>query len=431
MSEPTQTEPKPESQSPAQAVLAGLGETRRWQEDLYRQLHAHPELSHEEHETAAEVARRLGEFGFEVHSGIGGTGVVGILANGDGPRVLLRADMDALPIKEQTGVDYASEVVSGDGASEVPVSHACGHDVHVTALLGAASLLAEGRAQWSGTVVTLFQPAEEVGDGARGMVDDGVVEIVGAVDVALAQHVLRMPSGTVGTRSGPVLSGADSMRITLHGRGAHGSMPQSSVDPVVLASMVVVQLQTVVSRSVAPTSPAVLTVGSLHAGSKSNVISDRAVLELNFRYYDEPTREAMMAAVKRIVTAACQGAGSPKEPEFELFDHFPLTINDDAATVRVSEAFADFFGDRAGELALQSASEDFSDIPSALGVPYTYWGIGGTDPEAFAQAQRDGTLEELPANHSPFFAPVVQPTLDTGTQAAVVAALAWLGESRG
>lgn len=428
MSDPTQSQ-TPSTPSTARAVLARLDEVRRWQEELYRQLHAHPELSHEEHETAAEVARRLEEFGFEVHSGIGGTGVVGILANGDGPRVLLRADMDALPVKEQTGLDYASEVVAGDGSSEVPVSHACGHDVHVTALLGAASLLADARDAWSGTVVALFQPAEEVGDGARGMVDDGVADVVGTPDVALAQHVLRMPSGSVGTRSGPVLSGADSMRITVHGRGAHGSMPQSSVDPVVLAAMIVIQLQTVVSRGVAPTDPAVLTIGSLHAGSKSNVISDHAVLELNFRYYDEQTRDTMLASVRRIVTAACQAAGSPKEPEFELYDHFPLTVNDETATTRVGEAFADFFGDRAGELPLQSASEDFSDIPSALGVAYTYWGIGGTDPDAYAQAERDGTVEELPANHSPFFAPVLQPTLDTGTQALVVAALAWLGDS--
>jgi hippurate hydrolase len=416
--------------SAATTVLSDLAVCRPWQEDFYRHLHQHPELSHQEQQTAAAVAERLRGSGYEVTEGIGGTGVVGILRNGDGPSVLLRADMDALPVREATGLPYASEATAsaGDSAEPGPVMHACGHDVHVTCLLGAADLLARHPDAWSGTVVALFQPAEELGDGARKMVDDGLARVVGSVDVALAQHVLPGVAGTVGTRAGAVLSAADSMRVTVHGRGAHGSMPQAAVDPVVLAAMIVVRLQTVVSREVAPTTPAVLTVGSIQSGTKSNVIGDHAVLELNVRTYDEQTRASVLAAIRRIVVAECQASDSPAEPEFELFDRFPPTVNDDATTERVHAAFSEHFGELATELPLQSASEDFSDLPTALGVPYTYWGIGGTDPDAYRAAVEAGTVaKDVPVNHSPFFAPVVQPTLDTGTSALVVAALAWLG----
>jgi hippurate hydrolase len=414
--------------SPTAAVLSGLDEIRPWQEDFYRHLHQHPELSHQERDTAAEVAQRLGTFGYQVHEGIGGTGVVGVLDNGEGPTVLLRADMDALPVREQTGLPYASTVTARDmEGSEVPVMHACGHDVHVTCLLGASALLASNRDRWRGCVVALFQPAEELGDGARRMVDDGLAKIVGHLDVAFAQHVLPFPSGIVGTRPGSTLSAADSMRITVYGRGAHGSMPQASVDPVVLAAMIVVRLQTVIARETAPTDPAVLTVGSIQAGTKSNVIGDHAVLQLNVRSYDDQTRQAILDAIKRIVTAECQASRSPKDPEFELFDRFPPTQNDQASTARVRAAFDAFFGDRSQDLPLQTASEDFSDIPDALSVPYTYWGIGGIDPGAYQQAAQAGRVsEDIPVNHSPAFAPVLQPTLDTGTQALVVAALAWL-----
>jgi hippurate hydrolase len=275
--------------------------------------------------------------------------------------------------------------------------------------------------------VAVFQPAEESADGARTMVDDGLAQIVGRVDVAMAQHVLPMPSGVVGTRAGPALSAADSMRVTVFGRGAPGSMPQAAVDPVVLAAMIVVRLQTVVAREVAPGDPAVLTVGSVVAGTRSNVIPDRAVLQLNVRTYDERTRSTVLAAIERIVRAECQASGSPAPPQLELFDRYPLTENDPAVTERVTRAFAAFFGERAGRLPRQSASEDFSDIPRALGIPYTYWGIGGTDPDAYRAAERAGRVaQDVPVNHSARFAPVVQPTLDTGTQALVVAALAWL-----
>ncbi|WP_200949247.1 amidohydrolase [Phycicoccus sp. Soil748] len=414
---------------PAGAVLADLPTVRPWQEDFYRDLHQHPELSHQEHRAAGAVAARLRDSGYEVVEHVGGTGVVATLRNGEGKTVLLRADMDALPVLEATGLPYASTDSATDATgTHVPVMHACGHDVHVTCLLGAATLLALHRDEWAGTLVALFQPAEELGDGARRMVEDSLATKVGDVDVALAQHVLPMPAGTVGTRTGPVLSAADSLRVTVYGRGAHGSMPQASVDPVVLAAMVVVRLQTVVSREVAPTETAVVTVGSIHAGTKSNVIGDSAVLELNVRTYDEQTRTTVLDAIRRIVVAECQASASPREPDFELFDRFPATTNDEDTTARVRDAFSAYFGSRAGTLPLQSASEDFSDIPKALGIPYSYWGIGGSAPDAYRAAEQAGRVaQDIPVNHSAAFAPVMQPTLDTGTAALVVAALAWLG----
>jgi hippurate hydrolase len=414
--------------SEASAVLSGLEGTRPWQEAFYRELHQHPELSHQEHATANKVADRLRTAGYEVHQGLGGTGVVGVLRHGEGPTVLLRADMDALPVREATGLPYASTVTSTDSAgNEEPVAHACGHDMHVACLLGAAQLLADGADHWNGTVVTLFQPAEETGDGARGMVEDKLADLIPRPDVAFAQHVLPAPAGQVGTRTGPTLSAADSMRITVFGRGGHGSMPQATVDPVVLAASIVVRLQTVVSREVPPTETAVLTVGSIEAGTKSNIIPDRAVLQLNVRTYSEQTRTLVLDAIRRIVTAECQASGSPKEPEFELFDRFPLTDNDGATTDRVAQAFREFFGERAGPLGQQTASEDFSDVPNALGTPYTYWGVGCIDPETYRRAEEAGRVaQDVPVNHAPNFAPVIQPTCDTGTQALVVAAMSWL-----
>lgn len=414
--------------SPAVAVLDHLPAVRSWQEDLYRDIHQHPELSHSEHRTARIVAEKLRGSGYDVHEGIGGTGVVGVLRNGHGPAVLMRADMDALPVEEATGLPYASTTHATDGAgNRVPVMHACGHDVHVACLLGAADLLSRGSRRWGGTAIALFQPAEEVGDGARGMVEDGLADVIPAVDVALAQHVLPAPAGHVGTRCGPVLSAADSIRITVYGRGAHGSMPQAGVDPVVLAAMIVVRLQTIVSREVDPLDTVVLTTGSIHAGTKSNVIGDRAVLELNLRTYDPAVRTAVLEAIRRIVVAECQASNSPAEPVFEFYNCFPLTVNDDDVTERVSDAFAEYFGERFQPMPAQSASEDFSDIPNALGAPYTYWGIGGIDERQFRRATEAGRVaRDIPVNHSPSFAPVIQPTLDTGTQALVVAALAWL-----
>ena len=412
----------------ATSVLAGLDALRSEQEELYRDLHEHPELSHQEHETGRKAAAWLERSGFDVHTGIGGTGVVGILRNGDGPVVLLRADMDALPVREATGLPFASTVTATDkDGNQVPVAHACGHDAHVACLAGAARLLADARQEWSGTLIALFQPAEETGDGARGMLDDGLASLIPRPDVAFAQHVLPMPAGIVCTRPGPMLSAADSMRITVFGRGGHGSMPQATVDPVVLASMIVLRLQTIMSREIAPGETAVLTVGSLQAGTKSNIIPEQAVIQLNIRTYSEATRQIILDAIRRIVQAECDASGSPKPAEFELFDRFPLTHNDPGVTARVAAAFADFFGERAQGMEQGAASEDFSDIPTALGVPYTYWGVGCSEPELFRAAVESGRVaQDVPVNHSPNFAPVLQPTLDMGTQALAVAALAYL-----
>ncbi|MFW6597210.1 amidohydrolase [Propionibacteriaceae bacterium Y2011] len=413
---------------PYDDVLDGLDGIRAWQQDTYRQLHQHPELSFQEVRTAALAADRLRQSGYEVHEQVGGTGVVGILRNGDGPGVLLRADMDALPVREETGLPYAStDTATDDDGIEVPVMHACGHDVHVTALLGAATLLAMRQESWSGTVVALFQPAEELGTGARRMVDDGLGALLPHLDVALGQHVLAFPAGEVRTRPGLMLTSAASVRITLHGRGAHGSMPDAAVDPVVLAAMIIIRLQTVVSRELPPSGLSVVTVGSVHAGSKANVIDSTAVLEVNVRTDSDTAMSTALAAIERMVVAECRASATPADPEIEVYGRYPATSNDPAATERVRTAFDTVFGDAAGELAMQSASEDFSIIPDALGIPYCYWAVDGADPSAYAKAVESGRIaQDVPVNHSPFFAPVMQPTLDVGTRALTTAALAWL-----
>jgi len=408
-------------------ILTGYEDLRAGQEAFYMDLHQHPELSHQEHRTAGRVAERLRTYGFTVQDGIGGTGLAGVLSNGSGPTVLLRAELDALPVREDTGASYASTATGTDAQGhQVPVAHACGHDIHMSCMIGMAKLMADHQGQWNGTLITLFQPAEETGDGAQGMVDDGLLKRIPAPDVALAQHVLPGIAGTASTRAGLFMSAADSIRVTVHGRGGHGSMPQHTVDPVVLAAMIIVRLQTVVSREVAPGETAVLTVGSCQAGTRSNVIPDRAILELNLRSFSQPTRERMLAAIQRIIRAECQASGSPADPEFENLFGFPLTDNDPATTSRVARAFAAHFGDRAKEQPRQTVSEDFSKIPDAVGVPYTYWGIGFTDAKTYQNAEQAGRLDDLPTNHSPKFLPPMQPTLRTGTEALTAAALAWL-----
>ncbi|GAA4287223.1 M20 family metallopeptidase [Georgenia daeguensis] len=400
-------------------MLEGLAATTVWQEELYRHLHAHPELSSHEVETAAEIAARLEGFGYAVER-IGG-GVVGVLTNGGGPTVLVRADIDALPVTEQTGLPYASAVTTVDeSGATVGVMHACGHDVHVACLLGAAELVAGRTQAWGGTFVALFQPAEETAVGARAMVEDGLTTKVPRPDVAFGQHVLNHEAGVLGTQTGPVLSAGDSVRITVFGKGSHGSMPHLSVDPVVLAASIVLRLQTIVSREVRPGEFAVVTVGSSVAGSKSNIIPDRAVLLVNLRTYDMGVRQTVVDAVERIVRAECEAAGSPQPPTFEYYDQYPLTDNHPEVTATVTEAFRAHFGqDRVMELGRVTASEDFSRVPDAFGTPYTYWGVGGFAPG-----------HPGPPNHSPTFAPLIQPTLSAGTEAIVVAAMAYLGKDQ-
>lgn len=412
-------------------VLAQLQATSRWQENIYKQLHAHPELSFQETKTAALAASKLKEFGYEVIEGVGQTGVVGVLRNGEGQTVLARADMDALPVKENSGLPYASKLTAADDAGEtVSVAHACGHDAHVTCLLGAAELLANARRSWGGTFIALFQPAEEVAGGAKAMLADGLRGQIPKPDVAFSQHVLAHPAGRIGTQVGPVLSAGDSIRITLHGKGSHGSMPHNSVDPVVLAALVVIRLQTIVSRETKPGDFAVLTVGSSVAGSKSNIIADRAVLMVNLRTYDIGVRQRMIDSIERIVRAECEASGSPRPPEFEYYDQYPLTENDPEVTERITSAFRSHFGSQnVFDLGRVTASEDFSHIPNAFGTPYTYWGVGGTDPKKYAQALKEGRVEQdIPVNHSEFFAPVIEPTLSVGTRALVVAALTYLAK---
>ena len=403
--------------SHTRTLLAGLAATATWQEDLYKDLHAHPELSSQEVQTAAEIVQRLEGFGYAVQR-IGG-GVVGVLANGEGPTVLMRADIDALPVTEQTGLPYASTATTVDAAgATVGLMHACGHDVHIVCLLGAAELLAASPQDWRGTFIALFQPAEETAAGARAMVEDGLTAKVPRPDVAFGQHVLNHAAGVIGTHTGPVLSAGDSVRITVFGKGSHGSMPHLSVDPVVLAASIVLRLQTIVSREVKPGEFAVVTVGSSVAGSKSNIIPDRAVLLLNLRTYDMGVRQTVVDAIERIVRAECEAAGSPEPPTFDYYDQYPLTDNDPNVSATVTAAFRAHFGDdRVMELGRVTASEDFSRVPDAFGTPYTYWGIGGFPPD------RPG-----PPNHSPTFAPLIQPTLSTGTEAIVVATLAYLGK---
>lgn len=348
-----------------------------------------------------------------------GGGLVGVLRNGPGPTVLFRADIDALPVTEATGLDYASTVTTtaADG-STVGVMHACGHDSHIACALGAAALLAGNPDTWSGTYVALFQPAEELGAGARAMVDAGLVEKVPRPDVCLGQHVLASPeAGHVATSAGPVLSAGDSLRITIHGQGSHGSMPHLGVDPVVVAAAVVLRLQTVVAREIAPGDFGVVTVGSVQAGSKANIIPAEAVLLVNTRAYALAVRERILAAVERIVRAECAAAGCPRDPEFTTLDTFPLTDNDPEITATVTRALVARLGpERVHELGRIPASEDFSVIPDAFGVPYTYWGYGGFTPDMVA----------VP-NHNPAFAPAIQPVLRTGTEAAVAAVMAYLG----
>lgn len=402
----------------ADRVLNDYPEIRQWQEDLYLDLHRHPELSMQENRTAQVIADTLTSQGFEVQH-IGG-GVVGVMRNHDGPTVLFRADIDGLPVEEATGLPYASQATATDAEGhQVPVMHACGHDAHIAAALAAASLLASHRDAWRGTYIAVFQPGEETASGARSMVADGLTSKVPRPDVALSQHVLAVPwAGEVGIAAGPVLSTGACVRVTVHGKGSHGSMPHLGVDPVVLASAIVMRLQGIVSREISPSQFGVVTVGSLQAGAKANIIPDRAVLLLNIRAYDTAVRETLLSAIERIVRAECEASGSPKPPEFEQYDSYPLTDNDAAATQRVTQALTTYLGaDRVKHLDPVPASEDFSIIPDAFGVPYCYWGFGG-----FAE----GTPTY--PNHNPAFAPVMQPTLQTGTEAAVSAALAWLGK---
>src|SRR3954464_2409954 len=409
------------------AVLAGLDGITAGLEGLYRDVHAHPELSLQEHRTASVAAERLRTAGYDVTTGIGGTGVVGVLANGDGPTIMLRADMDALPVEEATGLPYASTATATDpDGNEVAVMHACGHDMHVTWLAGATALLAGALDAWQGTVLAVFQPAEETAQGAQAMIDDGLFDRFPKPQVILGQHVMPAPAGSIAYRPGTTQAAADSLEVRLFGRGAHGSMPESSVDPVVMAAATVLRLQTIVSREIAAGQAAVVTIGALQSGTKDNVIPDDALLKLNIRTFDEQVRSSVLAAIKRIVEAEATGSGAPRPPEITMTEHYPLTVNDPGRTARVAAALrAQFGADAVRELAVPvSASEDFGSFGTEWGVPSVFWYVGGTDPGTYRRAEEAGRVaDDIPTNHNAAFAPILHPTLEIGVQAMTAAAL--------
>ena len=397
-------------------------------EALYKDVHSHPELSMQEKRTAGLAADRLRAAGYEVTPGVGKTGVVGLLRTGDGPTVMLRADMDALPIEEATGLPYASKVKAQDREGKtVPVGHMCGHDMHVAWLIGATTLLAQARTEWRGTLMAVFQPGEETAEGAQAMIDDGLFDRFPKPAVVLGQHVMVGPAGTVAGRTGAITSAADSLQIRLFGRGAHGSMPQASIDPVVMAAATVMRLQTVVSREVAAAEAAVVTVGSLQAGTKENVIPDEAIIKLNVRTFDAGVRKRVLAAIERIVNAEAAASGAPRAPEITPLDRYPLNVNDADASARVVDAFRRYFpADRVRQTGPAPASEDFGSFGTEWHVPSVFWFVGGTDPDTYAKAKEAGRINDLPVNHSPKFAPVLHPTLKTGVETLIVAAQAWL-----
>jgi amidohydrolase len=412
-------------------VLDGLEDITGPLDDLYRDLHSHPELSNQEHRTAAKAAEQLDKAGYEVTTGVGGTGVVGLLRNGDGPTVMLRADMDALPVREATGLPYASTGTGTDAdGHQVPVMHACGHDMHVTWLAGAAHLFAGMPGAWSGTLVALFQPAEELGTGAQAMIDDDLFDRFPKPDVILGQHVMPPRAGQITYRPGVTQSEEDSIDVRMIGRGGHGAWPESTVDPVVMAAATVLRLQTVVSREVAAFEPVVVTIGALQAGTQGNVIPDEALLRVNVRTFDDAVRTRVLAAIERIVNAEATAAGAPEPPDFRYFDHFALTVNDRQLAEHVGSAFRVYFGaKRVNELPNPLAvSEDFGLFGSESGVPSLFWYVGGTDPDLYERAEQAGRIaEDVPTNHSSRFAPVLHPTLETGIQALTVASLSYLG----
>jgi amidohydrolase len=414
--------------SSSDAILRNLEGLLPDLEALYKDVHSHPELSMQEKRTAGLAADRLRAAGYEVTTGVGKTGVVGLLRTGDGPTVMLRADMDALPIEEATDLPYASTVKAQDREGKtVPVGHMCGHDMHVAWLIGATTLLAQARTEWRGTLMAVFQPGEETAEGAQAMIDDGLFNRFPKPAVVLGQHVMVGPAGTVAGRTGAITSAADSLQIRLFGRGAHGSMPQASIDPVVMAAATVMRLQTVVSREVAAAEAAVVTVGSLQAGTKENVIPDEAIIKLNVRTFDAGVRKRVLAAIERIVNAEAAASGAPRAPEIPPLDRYPLNVNDADASARVVDAFRRYFpADRVRQTGPAPASEDFGSFGTEWHVPSVFWFVGGTDPDTYAKAKEAGRINDLPVNHSPKFAPVLHPTLKTGVETLIVAAQVWL-----
>ena len=386
---------------------------------LYLDIHQNPELSAHETQTAAKLAGRLRGLGYDVTEHVGGTGIVAILKNGAGPTVMLRTELDALPVEEKTGLSYASKVHTKDDAGhDVPVMHACGHDLHMASILGTAAVMAHSKDTWHGTLMLIGQPAEETIGGAKGMLDDGLLTRFPKPDVAVALHVSNtLPAGMVGITPGVLNTNADSLRITIYGKGGHGSAPNTAIDPIVIAARTILALQTIASREVKPGEMAVVTVGYIQAGTKNNIIPDQAELGLTIRTRNADVRKQVLAAIPRITKAEAEAAGAPRAPAIEHYEATDLVYNDPALAERLRGTLEAALGK--GNVVTEephTASEDFSYFVEQ-GIPGFYFGLGGADPQKFAEAKATGTL--LPSNHSSLFAPDVDPALHTGIAAEV------------
>ena len=387
--------------------------------DLYVDLHQTPELSLHETQTASKLAARLRSLGYDVTEGVGGTGVVAILKNGAGPTVMLRTELDALPVEEKTGLPYASKVhVKDDSGRDVPVMHACGHDLHMAALVGTADLMAHSKATWHGTLMLIGQPAEEGNSGARRMIDDGLFVRFPKPTVGVALHVgNNLPAGQVGITPGIYNTNSDAIRIMIYGKGGHGAQPQTTIDPVVIAARTILTLQTIASREVKPGEMAIVTVGYMRAGTKNNIIPDDAELGLTVRTNKADVRKQILTAINRIVKGEALAGGAPKEPLIEQLGSNDLVYNDPALARRLRVPLEAALG-KENVIATEpiTPSEDYS-VFVKQGVPSLYFNLGGADPQKYAETKAAGTM--LPSNHSPYFAPDVDPALHTGIKAEV------------
>jgi len=395
---------------------------------LYLDLHEHPELSFHETQTSQKMADGLKRLGFEVTTGVGGMGVVGVMKNGTGPTVLIRTDMDALPVPERTGLPYASKVmVKDDTGHDVPVMHACGHDLHMASWLGTATLLSQNKNRWHGTVVMIGQPAEERVAGAAAMLKDGLLTRFPKPNFAIAIHdSAAFPAGSVSVIPGFTAANADSVDITVFGKGGHGAAPDKTVDPIVLSARIILALQTIVSRETNPLDPAVVTVGSIHGGTKNNIIPDEVKLELTIRSYKDEVRAHTIEAIQRICEAEAMAVGAPKEPEVKVKETVHATYNDPALSERVTAALKKSLGeDRVVKGDPIMGAEDFSEFGRA-GVPSVIFWVGAVDPAKLAQSKQSGV--PLPGTHSSLFAPLLPDSLRTAIRAEATAAFALLNQ---
>ncbi len=387
--------------------------------ELYLDLHEHPELSSHETQTASKLAARLRALGYEVTEHVGGNGIVAIMKNGAGPTVMLRTELDALPVEEKTGLPYASKVHAKDDAGhDVPVMHACGHDLHMASIEGAAAVMAHSKDSWHGTLMLIGQPAEETISGAKAMVEDGLFTRYPKPSFGIALHVgNNLPAGQVGITPGVYNTNADSLRITIYGKGGHGSAPNTAIDPVVIAAKTILALQTIVSREVKPGEMAVVTVGYIQAGTKNNIIPDHAELGLTVRTYKADVRKQVLAAIQRITKAESAAGGAPREPLIEQFEGTDSVYNDPALAGRLRAPLEAALG-KQNVLTMEpiTPSEDYSYFIEQ-GVPSLYLSLGGADPKKYAESMNGG--EKLPSNHSPYFTPDVDPALRTGIAAEV------------